>query len=34
MNEECDDNNKINGDGCNDACFIERCGNGFVEADE
>ncbi len=34
--EECDDGNLINGDGCDDQCFIEvpECGNGIIEAGE
>ncbi|MEM6929076.1 MAG: LamG-like jellyroll fold domain-containing protein, partial [Myxococcota bacterium] len=29
--EQCDDANAVNGDGCNEICQIEYCGNGFVE---
>ncbi|MFO1464447.1 MAG: hypothetical protein U1F66_11800 [bacterium] len=37
-NEECDDNNNVNGDGCSANCKVETgaesCGNGVVEAGE
>jgi cysteine-rich repeat protein len=32
--EECDDGNNISGDGCDDKCRIEKCGNGRVEDNE
>jgi len=28
--EECDDGNKVSGDGCNATCVIEYCGDGIV----
>lgn len=31
--EECDDGNTIAGDGCNDLCKEESCGDGHVDAD-
>lgn len=30
--EQCDDGNLSNGDGCSNACSLERCGNGTVDA--
>jgi cysteine-rich repeat protein len=27
--EDCDDGNKINGDGCNETCILELCGDGI-----
>src|SRR5207244_2762767 len=32
--EECDDGNTISGDGCDDKCRHEQCGNGRVEDNE
>jgi cysteine-rich repeat protein len=32
--EECDDANKVDGDGCDNNCKITRCGNGEVTAGE
>ncbi len=32
--EECDDGNKVNGDGCDAACIIEFCGDGEKDPDE
>ncbi|MBU1911536.1 DUF4215 domain-containing protein, partial [Patescibacteria group bacterium] len=32
--EQCDDNNKIDGDGCNSKCWLEECGNGRVDEGE
>jgi cysteine-rich repeat protein len=32
--EECDDGNRLPGDGCNESCWIERCGNGKVDVGE
>jgi cysteine-rich repeat protein len=34
LGEECDDGNRFFGDGCNPACRIERCGDGFLSAGE
>ncbi|PIQ87402.1 MAG: hypothetical protein COV74_00845, partial [Candidatus Omnitrophica bacterium CG11_big_fil_rev_8_21_14_0_20_45_26] len=35
-NEECDDSNRLNGDGCSNICLSEKsiCGNGWQEAGE
>lgn len=32
--EECDDGNRINGDGCDNTCRVEKCGNGRTEGNE
>ncbi len=32
--EQCDDGNKVNGDGCDNNCTPTRCGNGIVTAGE
>lgn len=32
--EECDDNNTMDGDGCDANCFVETCGNGVLQAGE
>lgn len=32
--EECDDGGTEGGDGCDDHCFVEVCGNGIVQAGE
>ena len=33
--EECEDGNRVNGDGCSSACLVEFCGDGLVnDADE
>jgi cysteine-rich repeat protein len=32
--EECDDGNRISGDGCEADCTLPRCGNGVVDAGE
>jgi len=32
--EECDDNNTIDGDGCDSSCLIEVCGNAVVQSGE
>jgi cysteine-rich repeat protein len=32
--EECDDGNTTPGDGCDQNCFLERCGNDVVQAGE
>lgn len=32
--EECDDGNRLNGDGCDENCVFERCGNGIIQAGE
>ncbi|MBF0491647.1 MAG: DUF4215 domain-containing protein [Deltaproteobacteria bacterium] len=34
LGEECDDGNNINGDGCDQQCRIERCGNGRIDQGE
>ena len=31
LGEECDDENKINWDGCSATCKIERCGDGVIQ---
>jgi cysteine-rich repeat protein len=33
-NEECDDGNRVNGDGCDWQCLQEQCGNGRLEGNE
>lgn len=30
--EQCDDGNRVNGDGCNANCTLPACGNGIVDA--
>ncbi len=32
--EQCDDGNRVNGDGCSSTCTLESCGNGVVDAGE
>ena len=32
--EECDDGNRVSGDGCTADCLIEACGNGRLDLDE
>lgn len=32
--EECDDGNRLNGDGCDQQCRVEVCGNSRLEGDE
>lgn len=32
--EDCDDGNKASGDGCSDACRVERCGNRIKDVGE
>jgi cysteine-rich repeat protein len=32
--EECDDGNSAAGDGCDEHCFVERCGNGVRQPSE
>lgn len=32
--EECDDGNTTNGDGCDEHCLLEECGNSLVQAGE
>lgn len=32
--EQCDDGNRMNGDGCTNLCFSERCGNNITQAGE
>ncbi len=32
--EECDDGNLINGDGCDNVCYFEVCGNGVLQINE
>ena len=32
--EECDDGNRLDGDGCDAGCLIEACGDGRIEGDE
>jgi cysteine-rich repeat protein len=32
--EQCDDGNKIEGDGCSSLCLMEICGDGFISNDE
>jgi cysteine-rich repeat protein len=32
--EECDDGNRVDGDGCSSTCTIEICGDGLVDAGE
>jgi cysteine-rich repeat protein len=32
--EECDDGNQVTGDGCDEFCFVEACGNNVVQAGE
>jgi cysteine-rich repeat protein len=32
--EECDDGNRVNADGCDWLCFVQKCGNGRLEGDE
>ncbi len=32
--EECDDGNRVNDDGCNQDCVLERCGDGIINASE
>ena len=32
--EECDDNNEVEGDGCDTNCTVTACGNGIVTAGE
>ena len=32
--EECDDGNRLSGDGCSGGCRLEVCGNGIVDAGE
>jgi cysteine-rich repeat protein len=34
VHEKCDDGNIIPGDGCDDLCQVERCGNGQVDVNE
>lgn len=34
VGEECDDNNTVDGDGCNSNCEIESCGNAIIESPE
>ncbi|MGK0359389.1 MAG: cysteine-rich repeat protein, partial [Bradymonadia bacterium] len=34
VGEACDDNNLVNGDGCDAQCRVEACGNGVVDAGE
>jgi cysteine-rich repeat protein len=32
--EECDDGNRVNGDGCDSRCLLEKCGNRRIEGTE
>ena len=32
--EECDDGNTVTGDGCDEHCFVEACGNNVIQAGE
>jgi cysteine-rich repeat protein len=32
--EECDDGNRVNGDGCSSTCELEACGDGVVQPSE
>ncbi len=32
--EECDDGNLVNGDGCDNVCYLEVCGNGVLQINE
>src|SRR2546422_10958723 len=32
--EQCDDANRVNGDGCDASCQFEHCGNGIVDPGE
>lgn len=34
LGEECDDGNRIEGDGCSKLCCLEVCGNGRVDHHE
>lgn len=34
IKEECDDGNKLSGDGCDKNCLVERCGNNRLEGNE
>ena len=31
--EQCDDGGNFNGDGCNDVCQLEYCGDGYLDND-
>ena len=31
LGEECDDDNVIDGDGCDDSCDFEYCGDGAIQ---
>ncbi len=33
-NEQCDDGNRIDGDGCNSRCILEGCGDNYLDAGE
>src|SRR3989449_6632399 len=32
--EQCDDANRVNGDGCDASCQFEQCGNGILDPGE
>lgn len=34
IGEECDDGNRIDGDGCDRSCSVQECGDGFLQGDE
>jgi cysteine-rich repeat protein len=34
LGEQCDDGDQVSGDGCSDACQLERCGNGTLDPSE
>ena len=31
LHEQCDDGNKLDGDGCSHQCKLEKCGNGYYQ---
>jgi cysteine-rich repeat protein len=34
IREACDDGNQVSGDGCNNSCMLELCGNGVIDPGE
>lgn len=34
IGEECDDGNRVDGDGCDRSCSLEECGDGFLQGNE